>query len=245
LNESTNLETELKCLKIYGEVILFGGSNGFLGVGAMGYLSTTNFDGSNNNGIDNHNNNINNNNNNSESSAVVMFCVPCCTANDPSLVHDTTDIASNSPFALRTISLSDDKDNSFNSFEDIITDKHSNSSSSGSSHDVNNKSISGGSGKYAINSSINNININNNSNTYNDNINSNIINSSSSSSSSSSSKRKSKSESPGFPHRKTSQVVCIAITKESNCFVAADDEGILYLLLYSIFYLLFDYKYIL
>ena len=233
MNESTNLETELKCLKIYGEVILFGGSNGFLGVGAMGYLSTTNFDGSNNNGIDSNNNN--NNNNNSESSAVVMFCVPCCTANDPSLVHDTTDIASNSPFALRTISLSDDKDNSFNSFEDIITDKHSNSSSSGQSNDVNNKSISGGSGKYAINSSINSININNNSNTYNDNINSNINNNnnnnnnSSRGSSSSSSKRKSKSESPGFPHRKTSQVVCIAITKESNCFVAADDEGILYL----------------
>ena len=116
------------------------------------------------------------------------------------------------------VSLSDDKDTSFNSFEDIITDKHS-------SNDINNKSISGGSWKYAINSSINNININNNSNTYNDNINNNINNSSSRGSSSS--KRKSKSESPGFPHRKTSQVVCIAITKESNCFVAADDEGML------------------
>jgi len=62
-----------------------------------------------------------------------------------------------------------------------------------------------------------------------DSSNNNINNNNNNSSSSSSSKRKSKSESPGFPHRKTSQVVCIAITKESNCFVAADDEGIFYL----------------
>lgn len=45
-NESSDLRTSLKCLKIYGDIILLGGSNGFLGVGAMGFTSSVDAEGS-------------------------------------------------------------------------------------------------------------------------------------------------------------------------------------------------------
>lgn len=65
-NESADLRSELKCLKIYGDVILLGGSNGFLGVGAMGFTSSVDANGD---------------------PMQVMFCVPCGTTQqaDPSL----------------------------------------------------------------------------------------------------------------------------------------------------------------
>jgi hypothetical protein len=61
-NESTDLRTELKCLKVYGDVILFGGTNGFLGVGAMGFTSSVDDSGM---------------------PQQVMFCVPCGSDVDP------------------------------------------------------------------------------------------------------------------------------------------------------------------
>lgn len=45
-NESADLRTSLRCLKIYGDIILLGGSNGFLGVGAMGFTNSVDADGS-------------------------------------------------------------------------------------------------------------------------------------------------------------------------------------------------------
>ena len=63
-NESSDLRTSLKCLKIYGDIILFGGSNGFLGVGAMGFTSSVDAEGA---------------------PMQVMFCVPYgCNQHDPS-----------------------------------------------------------------------------------------------------------------------------------------------------------------
>jgi hypothetical protein len=57
-NESADLRSVLKCVKIYGDVILIGGSNGFLGVGAMGFTSSVDSAGE---------------------PMQVMFCVPCGT----------------------------------------------------------------------------------------------------------------------------------------------------------------------
>ena len=62
-NESSDLKTELKCLRIYGDVILFGGTNGFLGVGAMGFTTSVDAQGE---------------------PQQVMFCVPCGTSQEPS-----------------------------------------------------------------------------------------------------------------------------------------------------------------
>jgi hypothetical protein len=78
-NESADLRAELRCIKIYGDVILIGGSNGFLGVGAMGFTSSVDAAGDH---------------------MQVMFCVPCGTTQvDPTIGSPQ---AGNSPITMRS-----------------------------------------------------------------------------------------------------------------------------------------------
>lgn len=75
-NESADLRSVLRCIKIYGDVILIGGSNGFLGVGAMGFTSSVDAAGE---------------------PMQVMFCVPCGTTQ-----QEPTVSAAHSPITFRS-----------------------------------------------------------------------------------------------------------------------------------------------
>ena len=200
-NESPDLQSQLNVVKICGDVLLIGGSNGFLSIGRLGVTSGL-LDGSQRHAV---------------------FCSPICRSSIESVPcsatatatpHGSTPAAGSvarDPVDMHTISLDEPSHDSSLIMEAVSVGACGPSSGEGADARVS------------------------------DGMQPNDRAGSGNTSSSSAKKKGGKddkgegrrsdsfycADGPGFPHRRTSTLLALAVARQSQSFIAADDEGTL------------------